>query len=79
MSLVLSYILVGGLAFTAGFLASIIIRKSRNNSGTGTIKVIKNENKILYSLELHDDPTMLEHKREVVFKVETSDESSNRE
>jgi len=42
------------------------------------MKIIREDDKVIYSLELHEDPVMLEYKKEVVFKVETSDESSNR-
>lgn len=44
----------------------------------GTIKVIPDEDKLIYSLELHDDPAVLQDMSEVIFKVETSDQSSNR-
>lgn len=74
--IVIGYILVASLAFIFGFIMSLVIRKTQGYSGT--MKVIRDENKILYSLELHEDPIMLEHKSEVVFKVDTSDQSSNR-
>jgi hypothetical protein len=75
--IVLSYILVGGLTFILGlFIAFPIIKKTKDYSGT--MQVIRDENKVLYSLELDEDPIMFEHKSEVVFKVKTSDQSSTR-
>lgn len=35
----------------------------------GIISVTRDGRKILYSLELNDDPEKLEHMREVLFKV----------
>lgn len=72
----MSYIFVANLAFLFGYVISGIIRKNKGYSGT--MKVIRDENKVLYSLELSEDPIMLEHKSEVVFKVDTSDQSSDR-
>lgn len=40
------------------------------SSYDGTIKVTRNEERILFSLELNDDPRILEHKDEVIFKVQ---------
>lgn len=73
---VLSYFLVASLAFFIGFIISSIIRNIKSYSGI--IKIIPEEEKLIYSLELHEDPIMLQHMNEVVFKVETSDESSDR-
>lgn len=71
--IIISYILV----FNLGVLVySLFIARTKDYSGT--MKVIRDENKILYSLELHEDPIMLEQKSEVVFKVDTSDQSSDR-
>lgn len=71
--IILSYFLVASLTFILGFFT---IKKMQSYSGT--MKVIRDENKVLYSLELDEDPVMLEHKSEVVFRVETSDQSSDR-
>lgn len=73
--IIVNYILIPALAFVLGFLLCFIYR---NKDYSGTMKVIRDENKVLYSLELHEDPIVLEEKSEVVFKVETSDQSSNR-
>lgn len=71
---VLGCLAIAGLAFFAGFMTSTMVRKKRSNSGV--IKIIPDEGKLIYSLELHDNPVMLQHMDEVVFKVESSDESS---
>jgi hypothetical protein len=76
MGVVLSYILVGVLGIFVGFAFLFFVGKYRGYSGV--IKVIPEEGRLIYSLELHEDPIMLQHMREVVFKVETSDESSDR-
>jgi hypothetical protein len=53
-------------------------RGRTSSNPSGVMKVIKEEDRVLYSLELHEDPSLLEHMSEVIFKVETSDESSDR-
>lgn len=73
---VLIYILVISLSFSLGFILGSLFKNIKNYSGT--IKVTREENRVLYSLELDEDPSMLEFMPEVVFKVETSDESSDR-
>jgi phosphate/sulfate permease len=69
--IVFSYILIPILAFVIGYRISHIRRRIKSYSGT--MKVIRDENKVLYSLELSEDPSMLEQKSEVIFKVDTSD------
>ena len=59
-----------------GFIFCTLFRRVASYSGV--MKIIKEDDRVLYSLELHEDPIMLEHVTEVIFKVETSDESSNR-
>jgi hypothetical protein len=59
-----------------GFVTFTTFRKMR--SYAGIMKITREDNKVLYSLELHEDPVMLQHASEIVFKVETSDESSDR-
>lgn len=73
---VISYILVASLGFILAWIFLFFIMKSRNYSGT--MRVIRDEDKVLYSLELEEDPVMLEHRNEVIFKVQTSDQSSDR-
>jgi hypothetical protein len=68
---VFSYLLVFSLAFLLGFVFANAFRSNKNHSGV--IKVIEEENKTLFSLELDEDPLMLKHKSEAIFKIETSD------
>jgi len=70
--LVLIGLLIG---FSIGFFICLMLRKIYSYSGI--MKIIREDDKIVYSLELHEDPVMLEYKNEVVFKIETSDKSSN--
>jgi hypothetical protein len=74
--IVISYILAISLGCMLAWIFLYFIMKSRNYSGT--MKVIRDEDKVLYSLELEEDPIMLEHRNEVIFKVQTSDQSSDR-
>lgn len=39
----------------------------------GTIHVTKEDDKIVYSLDLEEDPELLQYKSEVVFKIKTSE------
>ena len=50
----------------------------RQSTYSGVMKIIKEEDRVLYSLELLDSPELLLLMDEILFKVETSDESSNR-
>jgi uncharacterized protein YndB with AHSA1/START domain len=45
--------------------------KGKDDNSSGTIVVIKEGSKIIYSLELDDDPENLQHKDKVVFRVKT--------
>lgn len=71
---ILSYILVGALGFLIGWGILFYIGKKKQHSGI--IRVIPEEGKLIYSLELQEDPIILQDMKEVIFKVETSDESS---
>jgi hypothetical protein len=44
--------------------------KESNARFGGVIRVVKDENKVLYSLDLNDDPVKLKDKHEITFKVE---------
>ena len=70
----LSYILAVSLGFVLAFTILMVVGKRKSHSGT--IRVIPQEGKLIYSLELDEDPVILQDMREVVFKVETSEESS---
>lgn len=45
--------------------------KGKGDDSSGTIVVIKDGPKIIYSLELDDDPENLQHKDKVIFRVKT--------
>lgn len=68
------------LSFILGFLVGYILRNAfRRSSGyDGIIQVIKEDEKLTYSLEFEEHPSELQYRKEVVFKVEASDESSDR-
>lgn len=74
--LIFGTIVIFGIGVIFGFMLCSILR--RRSGYSGVLKVIKEENGVLYSLELQDDPKLLELEDEIVFKVETSDQSSNR-
>jgi hypothetical protein len=50
-----------------------------HQSFSGTMRVIRGEDKTVYSLELEEDPEMLAYKPEVIFRVITTEVDSNRE
>ncbi len=62
------------LSLLAGYLICKFMLNKRSYSGT--IIVIPSEDKLVYSLELDENPEKLQHMSEVTFKVEFSDESS---
>lgn len=75
---ILKYYLIcsagGVLGFFLGAWFSI-----RNKVPVGTIFVTQEEDKIVYSLEVDDDPAKLQFEKEVVFNIDTSRESLNRD
>jgi hypothetical protein len=76
-------IVVYGLLFWAGLVVGFLIKtwldvKFRHYSGTILVSTNELEEKTLYSLELDDYPERLKFEKEVVFKIETSEESSDR-
>lgn len=46
--------------------------KGKDGDSSGTIVVIKDGPKIIYSLELDEDPENLQHKDKVIFRVKTA-------
>jgi hypothetical protein len=60
-----------------GFLVCELMRRNRTISGT--IYVIRTDEKTLYSLELTEDPEMIEFKKKVVFKVDNSKDGLDRD
>lgn len=72
---------IGILIFSFGVGIGFLIswQSYRSKESSGTIFVHKNEEKIVYSLELDDNPENLEFKKVVVFKVNASKENLNRD
>jgi hypothetical protein len=66
---ILIYVLILWLGVIIGFL----IRALFGNKSSGTIYVTRDATKTLYSLELNEYPEELRFKKEVVFKVDSSD------
>jgi hypothetical protein len=72
----LGYILAYSLGLWIGFLIRALI--ARRERYSGTIHITHSERKTLYSLELDDYPESIEFKKQVVFKVDASEESPTR-
>ena len=74
---VLWLILVFWLGLVAGFLVQgwLVYRRSYD----GKIVVTHDRHRTLYSLELEDYPDKIEFKKEVILKVDASDESLDRD
>jgi hypothetical protein len=76
---ILIYALILWVGIIIGFLIKMWLDvKFRHYSGTIVVSTNDLEEKTLYSLELEDYPETLKFEKEVVFKIETSDESSDR-
>lgn len=69
------------LLVLAGIVLGYLIRSwmVRRQRSSGTIYVTHKEEKTLYSLELEEYPESIEFKKTVVFKVDSSDDSLDRE
>ena len=74
---VLWLILVFWLGVVAGFLVQGWLGYRR--SYDGKIVVTHDRHRTLYSLELEDYPDKIEFKKEVILKVDASDESLDRD
>jgi hypothetical protein len=70
-------ILIFGLGVVVGVLLQGWLRYRRNYDGK--IVVTHSRDKTLYSLELEDYPDTIEFKKEVILKVDASEENLNRE
>jgi uncharacterized membrane-anchored protein YhcB (DUF1043 family) len=57
-------------------IKTLLVRRQRSS---GTIYVTHDEEKTLYSLELEEYPESIAFKKKVVFKVDASEDSLNRE
>lgn len=69
-------VLIVSIALTIGIFAgfALCLTLRRLHSYDGVMKIIREEDKLIYSLELNEDPAIFKSMREVVFKVETSEE-----
>ncbi len=77
MSGILWAVIFSCLGITVGFyIKTWIVRREKSS---GTIYVTEGEEKTLYSLELEEYPEALKFKKKVVFKVDTSEDSLNRD
>lgn len=74
---ILWYVLVFWVGIVAGFFLHYWLRY--RHSYDGKIVVTHDRHRTLYSLELEDYPDKIEFKKEVILKVDASDESLNRE
>lgn len=74
--MVISYIAVASLMFLGGYVTAVIFQRTK--SYFGVIKVIREDDRVLYSLEIPGDPSDLEHESEVTFKVEASNKNPDR-
>ena len=69
------------LAFLAGLILGVFIigRLIRTREVDGIIVVKKEDEKIIYSLEITSDPELLQYAKLVLFKIQVSDDELNRE
>lgn len=74
---ILWYIIVLWLGIFLGYALRLVL--GRLQSYDGTIVVTHEQHRTLYSLELEDYPDKIEFKKEVILKVDASDENLNRE
>jgi|KBSMisStaDraftv2_1062788.scaffolds.fasta_scaffold27891_4 hypothetical protein len=79
MTTAVEIIIVIGVFYFGVFIGFILRKWLVDRSGyDGDLLIIKDDDKIIYSLELHDDPEMMEFKNELIFKVKPLEESSDR-
>jgi len=79
MTTAVEIIIVIGVFYFGVFIGFILRKWLVDRSGyDGDLLIIKDDNKIVYSLELHEDPETMEFKNELIFKVKPLEESSNR-
>lgn len=67
------------IGFSIGFSIKTWLVRRRQYRYSGTMYVTANEEKTLYSLELNEYPEMLQFRKHVVFKVETAQETPDRD
>lgn len=73
MTGILIYFLILNIGFVIGFLLKALL--FRMDRYSGNIFIFKNEEKTMYSLELDEDPENLALKKEVLFRIKTSEEN----
>lgn len=73
---ILIWILIFGWGVITGFAAKAWLTVKRDYGGV--ITVTRDGDKLVYSLELQDDPVEIQYKKEVLFKVDTPEESPDR-
>jgi hypothetical protein len=79
MTIGVEIVIVIGVFYFGVFIGFILRKWIVDRSGyDGDLLIIKDDDKIIYSLELHEDPEMMEFKNELIFKVKPLEESSNR-
>lgn len=69
------------LAYSFGVWMGFLLRAwiAHREQYSGTIHITHSEEKTLYSLELNEYPETIEFKKQIVFKVDASEESLNRD
>lgn len=79
MKIAVEIVVVIGVFYFGVFIGFVLRKWIVDRSGyDGDLLIIKDDNKIIYSLELHEDPEMMEFKNELIFKVKPLEESSDR-
>jgi hypothetical protein len=70
----ITVILIGFGLYTLGMIVGFVLRKwlIDQKSHSGVIYITRDEDKILYSLELKENPEELVFMDEVIFKIDTS-------
>lgn len=74
MTILISVIIGIFIGSSVGLIIGVMFK--RTNSYVGVMKIIREDGKYVYSLELNEDPIELAYRDEIIFKVETSEESS---
>lgn len=73
-----TWVLIGGgivIFYTGMGLGFWLKHWLLNRSGyDGRVVILKDNDKILYSLELHDDPVEIQYKNELILKVKPLEE-----
>ena len=76
---ILAYVIIFWIGLLFGFLIDRwIMRAFKNYGGTIVVNTDELEEKTVYSLILDDYPERLEFQKEVVFRIDSSEKSSDR-